>query len=112
MNDSIIQKKNRIVFSVLRNGLRLLLLAALLALFLFGIRKTSDASLSRQQGNLENAIRSSAVHSYALHGRYPASLDEILTDYHITFDSSRFIVEYIPAMANLMPEIAVIPIKH
>ena len=32
--------------------------------------------------------------SYAMNGQYPESLDQILNDYHITYDRSRFVVEY------------------
>ena len=36
------------------------------------------------------------------------SLDQILNDYHITYDRSRFVVEYTPNGSNLLPYISVI----
>mgnify|MGYP000077374517 CR=1 FL=1 len=35
-------------------------------------------------------------------------LEQILNDYHITYDRSRFVVEYTPNGSNLLPYISVI----
>ena len=39
------------------------------------------------------------------------SLSELLTDYHITYDMEKFVVEYIPNGSNLLPSISVLPLK-
>lgn len=41
-------------------------------------------------------------------GQYPQSLDELLNDYHITYDSDKFVVEYVPNSSNLLPSISVL----
>ena len=55
-------------------------------------------------------LESGAIRTYALKGQYPESLDELLNDYHITYDSSRFVIEYVPNGSNLLPSISVIPL--
>ena len=38
-------------------------------------------------------------------------LDELLNDYHITYDSEKFVVEYVPNGSNLLPSISVLPVN-
>ena len=56
----------------------------------------SDETLHKEQQALEQALENGAIRSYAMNGQYPESLDQILNDYHITYDRSRFVVEYTP----------------
>lgn len=111
MKDSILQKPASNLLKSIKIIISIAILFLLLFAFSAGIRATSDLSLTRQKENLENAIRSSAVHSYALHGRYPESLEEILEDYHISYDDSRFLVEYVPTISNQLPQISVLSIS-
>ena len=48
------------------------------------------------------------MHCYSLNGYYPESLEELVKEYGITYDSARFLVDYQPQGANLMPEITVL----
>ena len=73
-------------------------------LFVAGVSHTSGQALVKEQDALEQALKNSAVRSYAMTGEYP----EDLNDYHITYDKNRFIVEYIPNGSNLLPSISVI----
>ena len=80
-------------------------------IFFIGLNLTSRETLTREQQALEQALEQGAVRTYALSGQYPQSLDELLEDYHITYDHSRFIVEYTPNGSNLLPMISVIPLS-
>lgn len=40
-------------------------------------------------------------------GQYPEP-GELLNDYHITYDSDKFVVEYVPNSSNLLPSISVL----
>lgn len=91
--------------------LPILFLALLCLVFWVGISRTSSDTLAKEQQTLEQALRNGAVHAYALSGRYPESLDVLLSDYHITYDRSRFVVEYVPSGSNLFPMISVIPLS-
>ena len=44
-------------------------------------------------------------------GEYPESLSQILDDYHITYDRTKFVIEYIPNGSNLLPSISVIALE-
>ena len=59
----------------------------------------------------EKTLKASAVRTYALTGEYPENLSQILRDYHITYDSEKFVVEYVPNGSNLLPSISVLPVN-
>ena len=80
-------------------------LVVLFSSLLSGAGKSAD---HKQLTLLENAIRNAAVTSYAIDGHYPASLDDIVAEYGVIIDDSRFIVRYNVFAANVMPEISVI----
>ena len=77
-------------------------------LFVAGVSHTSGQALVKERDALEQALKNSAVRSYAMTGEYPEDLAQLLNDYHITYDKNRFIVEYIPNGSNLLPSISVI----
>ena len=98
----------------IKSALKLIMPAAGLVLviliFVLAIGAASDSSLSSQKASLERALTSGAVRTYALTGAYPQSLDELLETYRITYDKDKYIVEYVPQGANLVPSIFVIPL--
>ncbi|MDD7219017.1 MAG: hypothetical protein SO401_10535 [Blautia sp.] len=76
--------------------------------FYLGINSTDKDVTAKEQITLEQALHKGAIRTYALTGRYPGSLDEILSDYHISYNPDKFIVEYIPNGSNLLPSISVL----
>lgn len=78
------------------------------SIFFINVSFASDETLHKEQQALEQALENGAIRSYAMNGQYPESLDQILNDYHITYDRSRFVVEYTPNGSNLLPYISVI----
>ena len=72
--------------------------------------KSVVATIQKEQSALLQTLENGAVRTYALKGQYPESLDELLSDYHIIYDSSRFVIEYVPNGSNLLPSISVIPL--
>lgn len=106
---NIFEKRSEKIKRVIRMVLPLLLLILICTLFAGSINRVSRETLVREQATLEQALRYGAVHTYALTGQYPESLSELLSNYHITYDSGRFIVDYIPNGANLFPMISVLP---
>ena len=87
----------------------LLILACIL--FVAGISHTSGQALQKEQDALEKTLKASAVRTYALTGEYPEDLSQILRDYHITYDKSKFVVEYVPNGSNLLPSTSVIALS-
>ena len=99
--------------AVKKNFLKLsyfFLLLCIGLIFFIAIGRTSDATIQKEQSALLQALENGAVRTYALKGQYPESLDELLSDYHITYDSSKFVIEYVPNGSNLLPSISVIPL--
>lgn len=82
--------------------------AAVLFLFYSGINALSSSSIREQKETLAATLTQSAVHCYALNGYYPESLEQLLRDYHITYDRDRLYIDYQPQGQNLMPEITVL----
>lgn len=89
----------------------ILFAVVLCILFYMEITHTQKDSLEKEQVTLTRALEGGAVRTYALTGRYPESLDELLSDYHITYDTEKFVVEYIPNGSNLLPSISVLPLN-
>lgn len=93
----------------------LIFLLLISVIFLAGVSFTSDETLRKEQQALQQTLENGAIHSYALNGQYPENLEQLLTDYHITYDRSRFVIEYTPNGSNLLPHISVIllnSVKH
>lgn len=80
-----------------------------LIFFLFwgGIRSVSQTALEEQKKNLRSAILKSAVHCYAVEGRYPESLDYLKEFYGIHYDEEKFLVDYEIIGSNLMPHVTI-----
>lgn len=88
-----------------------LLLVLSCVLFVAGISHTSGQALQQEQDALEKTLKAGAVRTYALTGKYPENLSQLLEDYHITYDTSKFVVEYVPNGSNLLPSISVIALS-
>ena len=86
-----------------------LLLVLSCTLFVAGV--TSDQAVHKEQDALEQALKNGAIRTYALTGTYPESLSQLLSDYHITYDKTKFVVEYVPNGSNLLPSISVIALS-
>lgn len=82
------------------------------SIFFAGISHASRDSLKKEQQALEQTLKNDAIRTYALTGQYPQSLECLLEDYHITYDTSRFVIDYIPQGSNLLPSISVIPLTE
>lgn len=71
---------------------------------------SSNTSAQEAQG-LEDSIRKSTVHCYALEGFYPEDLNYLEENYGISYDHDKYVVSYEVIGENLMPDIMVIPLK-
>ena len=80
--------------------------------FAAAISRTSGDTLAKEQETLSQALENGAIHTYALTGNYPESLSQLLDEYHITYDKTKFVVEYVPNGSNLVPMISVLPLSE
>lgn len=80
--------------------------------FLFGISFISSTSSRDQKQILTDAIAKDIIHCYAVEGYYPPSLAYIEDHYGLTYDSSKYIVDYVPIGDNIMPSVTIVEIKQ
>ena len=89
-----------------------LLTAALFVLLLTGcvflFSRASRSTGQEQKKSLENALMRGVMQCYALEGRYPESLTYLEEHYGISYDESRFFVDYRPVAENLLPDVTVL----
>ena len=83
-------------------------IAALCLIFYLGISYAGRETISQEQVSLRQALEQGAIRTYALTGHYPQSLDELLQDYNISYDTDKFVVEYVPSASNLLPSVSVL----
>lgn len=82
-----------------------------IGILLWGVSAVRSSSDNSQVDSLQQAILRSAVHCYAMKGRYPESLDYIKEHYGIDWDTDRYVVDYEIMGSNLMPDVTVFPIR-
>lgn len=73
-----------------------------------GITSVSDQTARQQKKSLEEAIRRDMVTCYAMEGVYPESLDYLKEHYGLTYDETRYIVNYEVMGSNLLPDVTVL----
>lgn len=61
-----------------------------------------------QVARLQEVLRRAAISCYAVEGRYPQSLDYLVSHYGVVIDESKFIVNFDVVSRNAMPIIEVI----
>ena len=89
----------------------ILIFSLLLFLFLLGVRSVSESSQKEQIDGLKTSVLRNATHCYAVEGRYPESLSYLEQHYGITYDHSRYLVDYEVIGSNLPPSVTVISLS-
>ena len=78
--------------------------------FLFGISFISSTSSRDQKDVLTDAVSKDIIHCYAVEGYYPPSLSYIEEHYGLTYDKSRYLIDYVPIGDNIMPSVTILEI--
>ena len=86
-----------------------LVFAALLAALCIGGRQVVLHSGKAGAATLEKSVRRAAVLCYAVEGRYPQSVDELVQRYGLVYDESAYIVHMDAFADNILPDISVLP---
>ena len=99
-------KKNP--FHAILSALAPLLFTGMLIVgLMIGLGQAEDSSRSEGVRLLQDALYRVALHSYAVNGHFPESLDYIIQNYNIHIDRSRFDVVYGVFASNVLPDIRV-----
>lgn len=84
----------------------------LLITMVFGFAFFSSHALSdnsvRNREVLEKALNRSISQCYALEGMYPPSLDYLIDNYGLTYDSEHYFIDYRFIGSNLRPDVTII----
>ncbi len=84
----------------------------IIAVFLVGISFIASTSSKDQTQILTDAVNKDIIHCYAVEGYYPPSLKYIEDHYGLTYDKSRYLVDYVPVGDNIMPSVTILEIKQ
>ena len=79
--------------------------------FLFGISFISSTSSRDQKQVLTDAVSKDIIHCYAVEGYYPPSLSYLEEHYGLTYDKSRYLIDYVPIGDNIMPSVTILEIN-
>jgi hypothetical protein len=94
-------------FVKLFSGVRLFVFTLIfVGVVIFGVSQAAEANRAEGIRLLEEAIMRAAVHSYAVNGFFPESLDYIVENFGIHIDP-RFLVHYDVFASNIVPDIRV-----
>ena len=93
--------------------LRNVIFSVLFFLLILGIFYAGTSSLQKKVSEegintLQNAITRSVTRCYAEEGSYPETLDYLKEHYGLTYDESRYYVDYQPLGSNIMPDVTIL----
>ncbi len=86
----------------------LLCFIVIITVFIYGISKVSSRTDSQALETLQNAVSRDIVRCYAIEGVYPENLEYLKDHYGLTYDESRFVVDYQPLGQNILPDVTII----
>ena len=88
--------------------LPVLFTVVVMIIVVLGLRQTDESSSAEGLRILEDSIRRAVVMSYAIEGRYPASIEYIEENFGIYIDRTKYVVHYSIFASNILPDITVI----
>lgn len=88
--------------------LKLLLIAAVAAVFAFSLSRLDKGSTELQRSQLEDSIRRACISCYSIEGRYPPTLQYLQENYGLQYNDRHYAVFYEIFAENIMPEITVV----
>lgn len=97
--------KNRILNPIF---IPLIVFTTIIVIFIVGISSISSSNVTNGKQILSEAIERDIVHCYAVEGMYPPSVSYMENHYGLTYDKSKYIVDYEYIGANIMPSVYII----
>ena len=85
----------------------ILIFIALIIAFVFLINNITGKGNGRELEIVRDAVKNAALTCYAVEGTYPAELEYLQENYHLSYNKERYIVYYDAFASNLMPDIKV-----
>jgi hypothetical protein len=102
--------KRNIFKSIIINFAPLLFTFIIIGGLFFGFRQADESSQAEGIRLLEEALMRVIVHSYAVNGHFPESLEYIVENYDIFIDRTRYFVNYDVFASNIPPVLTIFEI--
>lgn len=84
------------------------ILIGLVGFFVVCINGMENNSNTDGKAILTEAVKKTAVHCYAVEGQYPETVEYMVENYGLNYNSEKYIVKYQMIGANIMPDIFVL----
>ena len=94
--------------SWLKQGLAVLLFLCIFLVFTYGLSGISKKTAAEETKNLHRSISRGISHCYATNGFYPESLEYLKENYHISYDTDKYFVDYQVLGKNIFPDVTII----
>ena len=88
-----------------------ILVLTLVLLFFSTANGFNDDRSKQEKENLERSLNRAAVACFAIEGAYPPSVEYLMENYRVRFNTDKYIVKYELYASNLMPSITVLEIS-
>ena len=99
--------KKSAVSVILSAAAPLIFTLTVIAIISAGLTQADRAGRAEGAKLLEEAVKRAAVHSYAVEGYFPQSLEHITENYGVYVDTERYVVHYDVFAENMLPDIRV-----
>lgn len=95
------------------SGLNYIIFCALLiALFLYGVNRFSEDTISYQEDTLILALQKDIAQCYAIEGFYPPDLDYLKDHYGLIYDTDIFTIDYAAFGSNIYPNVTILNVVN
>ena len=105
-------KEHRSCRNLIKTILPAAIFVVVMALFIAGVFSMRSQTVGHQKDNLISALNRDIVYCYASEGSYPESLEYMKEHYGLTYDETKFYVDYRILAANVYPDVTVIEIEE
>jgi len=99
--------KRNAVATLLLTLIPLAITIIIVVFVMIGLRQTEESNRAEGIRLLEEALRRTVIHSYAVDGFFPESLEYIENHFGVYIDHTRFVVHYEVFASNIQPTIRV-----
>lgn len=90
---------------VIKPALAILAAIAAVSLCVAAVSRLDMRNSGQAKNRALESLRQGIVSYYASNGTYPENIDDVISQYGIQIDTSRYTVFYMPLGENLMPDI-------
>lgn len=91
----------------MRTILKLLFPLLFIICLVYGLNNTQQYSTQQDKNRLEETTLRLCLKYYSIEGRYPDTIDELVSRYGLKYDKQQYIINYYKEADNMLPSIKV-----